>query len=251
MSVKCFLMRCLLFIIAYSFSPEKINMGNKTSPESIPIRYVALGDSYTICERASWEESWPVILTERLSNAGIPIQLVANPSRTGWTTQDLIDKELPIFDASSPTFSTLLIGVNDWVQGINAETFHKNLNYIIDHVLKKIQRTKDEGRGASPVPSPPSFIPLVLITIPDFSITPEGPKYSKGRNIAEGLQEFNQIIKDEAKKRNLKCVDIFPVSLEMKGKAELVAADGLHPSAKEYAIWEKLIYPVVYEALRP
>lgn len=208
-------------------------MGNKKSPDDNNIiRYVALGDSYTICEGATWEESWPVIMTEKLSNAGIPIQLVANPSRTGWTTQDLIDKELPIFDSSSPAFATLLIGVNDWVQGITKEKFHENLNFIIDHVLAKVKNK------------------LVLITIPDFGITPEGPKYSKGRNIGEGLQEFNEIIKAEAKKRNLKCVDIFPSSLEMKDKPELIAADGLHPSAKEYSIWEKLIYPVVSEVLK-
>ena len=212
-----------------------IKCANSVAPEMKKdnIRYVALGDSYTICEGASSTESWPVILSKHLTDAGIPTDLIANPSRTGWTTQDLIDNELPIFDAAAPHFATLLIGVNDWVQGISAEKFHSNLNFIIDHVQKKI--------GSK----------LVLITIPDFSVTPEGPKYSKGRNISEGLQEFNTIIKDEATKRNLKCVDIFPVSLEMKGKAELVAADGLHPSAKEYAIWENLIYPVVYGVLAP
>ena len=223
MSAKYFSAQFLFFIFASAFMTDK---------RTTMIRYVALGDSYTICEGASWEESWPVILTEKLSNAGVPIQLVANPSRTGWTTQDLIDKELTIFDSSSPTFATLLIGVNDWVQGVDTETFHKNLNFIIDHIQKKVGNK------------------LVLITIPDFSVTPEGPKYSKGRDITKGLQEFNRIIKDEAVKRKIKCVDIFPLSLEMKGKPELVAADGLHPSAKEYALWEKIIYPAVHQTLQ-
>ncbi|MBI4945044.1 MAG: hypothetical protein HY840_01435 [Bacteroidetes bacterium] len=196
------------------------------------IRYVALGDSYTICEGASWEKSWPVILTERLSNAGIPIRLIANPSRTGWATQHLIDNELPVFDASSPTFATLLVGVNDWVQGVSEETFCSNLNIILDQVQNKVGNK------------------LVLITIPDFSVTPDGPKYSKGRNIAEGLTAFNKIIMSEAEKRNLKCVDIFPISQQMKDNPSLVSKDNLHPSAKEYALWEKLIYPVVYELLK-
>ena len=214
----------LLVIFACSFSTTK-NMSHK-------IRYVALGDSYTICEGASWEESWPVIMTERLSNAGIPIQLIANPSRTGWTTQNLIENELSVFDSSEPTFATLLIGVNDWVQGVTQKDFHKKLNFIMDHAQKKVDNN------------------LVLITIPDFSVTPDGPKYSKGRNISEGLSEFNKIITEEAKKRNLKCVDIFPVSQEMKDNPKLVSKDNLHPSAKEYAIWEKLIYPVVYDVLK-
>ena len=196
------------------------------------IRYVALGDSYTICEGAKWEESWPFVLTNKLIKEGIPIELTANPSRTGWTTQDLIDNELQVFDSSAPTFATLLIGVNDWVQGVSAEKFYSNLLFILDRMQKKVGNK------------------LVLITIPDFSVTPEGPKYSKGRNISEGLQEFNTIIKNEAKKRNLKCVDIFPVSQKMKDNAGLVAKDGLHPSATEYAIWENLIYPVVKGMLK-
>ncbi len=229
-------------------------MQNKNLPNGSQVRYVALGDSYTICEGATGEESWPVILTDKLNKAGIPIQLIANPSRTGWTTQDLIDNELPIFDSSAPTFATLLIGVNDWVQGVSTETFHKNLNFIIDHVLEKI------NSQSSVVSSPLSNATdhgqlttdkLVLITIPDFSVTPEGPKYSNGKNISEGLQEFNTIIKNEAKKRNLKCVDIFPVSQNMKDNPDLVSKDNLHPSAREYAIWENLIYPVVYEMLAP
>ncbi|TAL58432.1 MAG: hypothetical protein EPN85_11625 [Bacteroidetes bacterium] len=231
MSVKYLSILFVLFTFVFSLG----EMGNKTDPDDRKIiRYVALGDSYTICEGANWEESWPVILTERLSNAGIPIQLVANPSRTGWTTQDLIDNELPVFDVSSPAFATLLIGVNDWVQGVNAETFHKNLNFIIDHLQKTL---KDKSK-------------LVLITIPDFSAAPEGPKYSKSRNISEGLSEFNKIIQEEAQKRNLKSVDLFPVSQEMKDNHDLISKDNLHPSAKEYAIWEQLIYAVVYEVLK-
>lgn len=231
MSAKYLFIQPVLFIFALSVN----TMGNKTAPDdSKIIRYVALGDSYTICEGASWEESWPVILTERLSNAGIPVQLIANPSRTGWTTQDLIDKELPIFDSSNPTFATLLIGVNDWVQGVSEEAFHKNLNFILDHVQNKL---KDKSK-------------LVLITIPDFSATPEGPKYSKGRDIPAGLTAFNKIIQLESEKRGLKCVDLFPVSQKMKDDPELISADNLHPSAKEYAIWEQLIYPVVFQVLQ-
>lgn len=196
------------------------------------IRYVALGDSYTICEGATGEESWPFTLTEKLNKAGISIELVANPSRTGWTTQDLIDNELAVFDSSHPTFTTLLIGVNDWVQGVNEASFHKNLNFILDHIQKKIPKN------------------ILLITIPDFSVTPDGPKYSKGRNITEGISAFNKIIVAEAKKRNLKYVDIFPVSLQMKGVPDLIAKDNLHPSAKEYAIWETLIYPVAFDVLK-
>lgn len=85
---------------------------------------------------------------------------------------------------------------------------------------------------------------MELITIPDFGVTPKGANYSNGRNIADGISEFNEVIIEEAKNRNLKCIDIFP-SQQMKDKPELISVDELHPSAKEYALWEELIFPVV------
>ncbi|MBI2271409.1 MAG: SGNH/GDSL hydrolase family protein [Bacteroidetes bacterium] len=193
------------------------------------IRYVALGDSYTIGEGAEKHEAWPVLLTKHLQETGVRIELIANPSVTGWTTQDLIDKELPVFNSSNPTFATLLIGVNDWVQKVEIEKFHSNLNYIIDKVLEKLPNKRN----------------LVLITIPDFSATLNGGKYGHGRDITEGIKEFNTIITSEANKRGLKVVDIFPTTQQMKNKSDHVAADGLHPSAKEYAVWETLIFQEV------
>ncbi|MBK9477893.1 MAG: SGNH/GDSL hydrolase family protein [Bacteroidetes bacterium] len=194
-----------------------------------PIRYVALGDSYTICEGAAWEESWPFLLTQNLNQIGIPFELIANPSVTGWTTKDLIEKELTIYDESKPDFATLLIGVNDWVQLITIQQFKENLQYIISRMLSQLEKQTN----------------LVLITIPDFGVTPKGANYSNGRNIADGISEFNQVIIEEAKNRNLKCIDIFPISQQMKDKPELISVDELHPSAKEYALWEELIFPVV------
>ena len=204
-------------------------MSNK--PE---IRYAAIGDSYTIGEGAiEPDEAWPTLLTNNLKNAGVNISLVANPSKTGWTTQNVIDLELPVYDQCNPSFATLLIGVNDWVQGVDSTAFHKNLKFIIDHLQSKLQNKKN----------------LVLVTIPDFGVTPSGGQYANGRDISQGLTEFNNIIKSEASERNLEVVDIFPLSLGMKDHPELVAADGLHPSAKEYALWEQMIYPVVYKLL--
>ena len=198
------------------------------------IRYVALGDSYTICTGATEAQSWPVILTKKLKENKINIDLIANPSHNGWTTQDLIDNEFSVLDKSKATFVTLLIGVNDWVQGVDAKTFQKNLVKIIDHVQTQLANKNN----------------FLLITIPDFGVTSTGSHYSGGRDISKGIAEFNAIILEEAKKRNLKTVDLFETSKAMGKDNTLVAADGLHPSAKEYAIWETLIYPVAYTMLK-
>ena len=207
---------------------------NLSMMSQTPIRYVALGDSYTICTGATEAQSWPVLLSKHLKENKVNIELIANPSQNGWTSQNLIDRELPIFDKSKATFVTLLIGVNDWVKGVDAKTFSKNIIKIIDHIQAQL----------------PDKSKLILITIPDFGVTSTGARYSGGRDISKGIAEFNKIILDEAKKRNLKTVDVFEKSKEMGKDSTLVAPDGLHPSAKEYAIWETLIYPVAFQLLK-
>jgi len=203
-------------------------------PEVQRIRYAVVGDSYSCGEGASPKESWPALLTQHLNAQGLHVDLVSNPSVTGWTTKDAIDRELPKFVNSNPNFATLLIGVNDWVQGIDETTFRNRFSYLLDQMLAVLPNKKH----------------LLVVTIPDFGVTPTGPKYSRGRNIHEGIMQFNQIVTEEARKRGLSVVDIFPLSKKMGKDKSLVAKDGLHPSAKAYAEWEKIISPVVLELLK-
>jgi len=198
------------------------------------IRYAVIGDSYSIGEGASPNESWPALLTRHLNEKGLRVELVANPSRTGWTTKEAIDQELPVFVRARPNFATLQIGVNDWVQGVDAEKFRKNFSFLVDQMLEVL---RDNNR-------------LLIVTIPDFGVTPTGPRYARGRNISEGIALFNRIVVDEAQKRGLRVVDIFPLSKKMGNDPSLVAADGLHPSAKAYGEWEKIIFPVALELLK-
>jgi len=198
------------------------------------IRYVAIGDSYSIGEGASLNESWPAILTRHLNEKGLRVELVANPSRTGWTTKEAIDHELPVFVRARPNFATLQIGVNDWVQAISEETFRKRFALLVDRILG-VLASKNR---------------LLVVTIPDFSVTPAGGRYGHGRDISEGILRFNQIIIEEAKRRELRVVGVFQLSKEMKNDSSLIAADGLHPSAREYAEWEKVIFPAALELLK-
>jgi len=203
-------------------------------PEVQRIRYAVIGDSYSCGEGATPKESWPALLTQHLNAQGLHVDLVSNPSVTGWTTKDAIDRELPKFVNSNPNFATLLIGVNDWVQGVDEATFRNRFSYLLDQMLAVLP---DKKR-------------LLVVTIPDFGVTPTGPKYSRSRNIHEGIMHFNQIVTEEARKRGLSVVDFFPLIKKMGQDKSLVAKDGLHPSAKEYAEWEKIIFPVVLELLK-
>ena len=198
------------------------------------IRYAVIGDSYSCGEGAKPSESWPSLMTQHLKAQGLDIELVSNPSVTGWTAKDAIDKELPKFLRSNPNFAPLLIGVNDWVQGVDELSFRNRFSYLLDSMLAVLSNKKR----------------LLVVTIPDFGVTPTGPKYSRGRNIHEGITAFNKIVTEEAHKRGLQVVDIFPLSKKMGQDKSLVAKDGLHPSAKAYAEWEKLIFPSALELLK-
>jgi len=192
-----------------------------------PLSYLPLGDSYTICEGLPEAERWPNLITQQMNTSSTRLKLVGNPARTGYTTDDLVRIELPVLKQQTVQVATILIGVNDYVRGYDTAHFHKNLVYIIDEVQKVL---------ADP-------LAIVLITIPDYSVTPGGAMYAKGRDVSADLRIWNTIIEQEALKRNLGFADIYPVSLGMKNSPALVGADGLHPSAKEVALWAEIIFP--------
>ncbi len=207
---------------------------NSAAAKGEPIRYAVIGDSYSNGEGATPGESWPSLLTRDLKAKGIEVELVSNPSITGWTSQQAIDRELPEFIKAKPNFGTLLIGVNDWVQGASEDKFRRNFVFLVDEMLKVL---KEKNR-------------LLIVTIPDFGVTPDGPRFGRGRDISQGLARFNEIIAEESRKRDLRVVDIFPLSKQAKNDQSLVGPDGLHPSAKQYAEWERIILPVALEMLK-
>ncbi|MBT5231122.1 MAG: SGNH/GDSL hydrolase family protein [Methylococcales bacterium] len=194
-----------------------------------PLQYVAMGDSYTIGHNVDVAQRFPNQLVAKLNESGLQIHLKRNIARTGWTTQDLIEQGLPIFKTSKPTFSTLLIGVNDWVQGVSIEQFTQNIQVLLDEMLVTL----------------PNKNCLLVVTIPDFSAAPQGKNYGGGRNISVGIHAFNFMIKAAAKERGIAVVDIFNLSQGMSLNTDLVSSDGLHPSAKEYSRWVTKMLPKV------
>src|SRR5438046_9479290 len=156
-------------------------------PEVQRIRYAVVGDSYSCGEGASPKESWPALMTQHLNAQGLHVDLVSNPSVTGWTTKDAIDRELPKFVNSNPNFATLLIGVNDWVQGIDETTFRNRFSYLLDQMLAVL----------------PNKNHLLVVTIHDFEVTTISFNYSSGRSSYAGITQVNLLAIQEPNKRGL------------------------------------------------
>ena len=222
------LFKCCFFIQTIIAISLVLNPFNSTNANEKKIyRYVAIGDSYTIGEGVSKIHSWPSQLTAKLIKASISIELIANPSQTGWATTNAIQSELPILRQSQPNFVTLLLGFNDWIRHSNGDLFKKKLTTIIDAILKEI----------------PSKKQLLVVTIPDFSCSPKGSQFGFGKSAVNGISRFNSIIKEISKKKGLALVDIFTLSQELCKEPEMFAKDGLHPSAKQYEKWVDAILP--------
>jgi acyl-CoA thioesterase-1 len=207
----------------------------KSSDGASTISYLPLGDSYTIGQSVSESDRWPNQLIARLATDGKRLNIVANPSVTGYTTQNLIDKELPLVPKLKPDFVTILIGVNDYVQGVDASTFAQHLDYIISTVQKQL-------------PKPGN---IVLVTIPDYGKTPTGAQYGSPQESEKGIAAFNAIITAAGAKYNLPVADIFAVSQKVAADPSLIADDGLHPSGKEYTAWTNIIYQTLKTAQLP
>ena len=230
-SVKQFMIKGTLYLLV---SLGLLTLAYVRMQHTPKIKYLPLGDSYTIGTGASEQDAWPVLLAKHLNERGITCEILTNPARNGFSTYELISEELPLVAELKPDFITLLIGVNDWVRGVSKEKYALHLAYILDTLQKNLKNKTS----------------ILLVNIADFGVTPYGKNFSGGRNIRQGISEFNMVIEQEAKKRGLKVVDLFSQSVEMERDVSLVSSDGLHPSAKGYARWEALILPAVLEVLK-
>ena len=196
------------------------------------LRYVALGDSYTIGTAVSEGERWPNQLVDALGGAAAPLRLAANLAVNGFTSADVIAEELQRLEAFRPEFVTLLIGVNDVVQGVPDETYRAHLETIFDDLLRRL---------------PPSRI--LAVTTPDYTVTPAGVDYGDPADRRAGIVRANDIMNAVSGARAIAVVDIFDLSQRVATDRSLVAADGLHPSGAQYRLWVEEIEPVVRDLL--
>jgi lysophospholipase L1-like esterase len=193
------------------------------------LRYVALGDSYTIGTAvASPAERWPDQLVAALGGEPPAFELVANLAVNGYTSGDVIAVELPALDGLRPDFASLLVGVNDVVQDVSEAVYQRNAERILDDLLLRL---------------PPDRI--LTVATPDYTVTPRGADYGDPGAQAAGIRRNNGILRDAAARHGIAWVDIHDLSLRAAHDRSLVADDGLHPSGAQYRLWVERVAPVV------
>jgi acyl-CoA thioesterase-1 len=166
------------------------------------------------------------LLASRLERATLgPVRLV-NPAVNGFTTIDLLAKELGYLDELKPDIVSVLIGVNDLVQGRSPEQYRESLVEIYDAIARL-----DLAPGR-----------VVAISIPDWSAVPAARDYGDPARIHTSTAAFNDVASREAAVRSFTWVDITSVSLSGMGSKGWIAADGLHPADAQYAAWASTIW---------
>ncbi|HEV8053409.1 MAG TPA: SGNH/GDSL hydrolase family protein [Candidatus Limnocylindrales bacterium] len=201
-----------------------------TAGEGSSVRYVALGDSYTIGTSVAEADRFPNQLAERVEQ----LELVGNPAVNGFTSLDLITEELPQLDAFQPEIVSVLIGVNDVVQGVSDSQYAGNVVVILEELLTRL---------------PPQRI--LCIATPDYTVTPRGEAFGDPIQQSDAILRANAILREACEARQIRFVpEIFEISQGVRDDPSLVADDGLHPSGAQYGRWVDVIAPGVEGLLR-
>jgi acyl-CoA thioesterase-1 len=187
---------------------------------SIPERFLALGDSFTIGTGTTPNRSFPAVLVRIWTERGRTVAL-SNPAVNGYTTDDLIDDELPLVASFRPTLVTLLIGANDIVRGSGEDRYRRQLATIHE----KVRADASEAR-------------VIALPQPDWSLSPAGSGFGDVAAVARAIERFNAIAQTEAERAGARWIDLFPLMRE-QGRKKMFASDGLHPSAEAYAEWAR------------
>lgn len=198
------------------------------------VRFLALGDSYTIGEAVADKERWPMQLVQGLRNRGMAIADPYLVATTGWTTADL-RQALTSAELSPPyDLVSLQIGVNNQYQGLEPLLYEQDFELLLRQAVELAGMRKHR---------------VFVLSIPDWGVTP----FAEGRDRAQITAEidaYNRINARLSYQYGVQYLNITPISREAAKYPQLTAADGLHPSGEMYRRWvDQLIDRVRRELL--
>ncbi len=206
----------------------------KNSSEKSTYKYLALGDSYTIGESVCDNCNYPKQLTDRL-NQGLQkktsVEIIA---KTGWTTTDLLSAIASKNPTKNYDLVTLLIGVNNQYQGQLFSVYEEEFPKLLDKAIEFAN-----GKPAN----------VIVLSIPDYAFTSFGQKSGKGLLITAELKGYNAFAEKIATQKEVRFVNITPITQQGLEDPTLVASDGLHPSKGAYKKFVDLIYEIALSIL--
>ena len=165
-------------------------------PSTQSIRYLALGDSYTIGESVAENERWPNQLAAMLSERNIQTE-VTIIARTGWTTDELWQGIQANPPQGTYDLVSLLIGVNNQYRGYDVNEYREQFQFLLS---KSIEYAGGDGDH------------VIVLSIPDWGVTPFARRQKAVDESQKRLTAFNSINREETESAGAHYVDITPIS---------------------------------------
>lgn len=191
------------------------------------LRFLALGDSYTIGEAVEPEERWGHQLSALMRKSGIPMQNPEIIAKTGWTTDEL-QKAIEAYNPKPPyDLVSLLIGVNNQYRGYAQDVYREEFSALLKQAI-----VFAGGRTSN----------VIVLSIPDWGVTPFADGRDRGK-IAEEINAFNTINRSLCVLAGAHYINITAHSRE-HGHS-MVASDGLHPSGELYTHWSREAFEAI------
>ncbi len=211
---------------------------NNTVVQQMPsrnLKYLALGDSYTIGQSVCETCRFPIQLQDSIKKHDTSIGIFSTQiiATTGWTTSNLkaaIATQNPTNDFD---IVTLLIGVNNQYQNKPFSLFEQEFPELIDTAIQKAKGKKEN---------------LIVVSIPDYAYTPFG---QGSMAISQGIYQYNAYIENYCIQNNIKFVNITDITRQGLAQPNLVATDGLHPSTLAYSKFVERILPKALSIIQP
>ena len=204
----------------------------ETSGDST-IKILALGDSYTKGESVETAKNFPNQLVDSLKAEGRLVDRPTIIAQTGWRT-DQLQSAIASADIDSKVydFVTLAIGVNNAYQNGSFATYKTQFEQLLQTAIARAGNRKER---------------VIVVSIPDWAYTYYGQHYpaKTPAQISQELDQYNEFDRVTADRYGVHYVNITDISRKGLAQPNLVAGDGLHPSAIQYTEWVKLLLPVV------
>lgn len=239
----------LLFVFSIACSKEELNEETTTQDEvivdendSLPdtqtpnnktYKYLALGDSYTIGQSVAVENRFPNQLKKQLLSDSILVDSVRFIATTGWTTSNLIQALNNTTVDEDYDLVSLLIGVNNQFRGLDTSIYVVEFESLLQKAIAYAGGDKDK---------------VWVVSIPDYRYTPFGASYSE--STSDEIDWYNATKKSISEQYGVAYFNITPISRKGLDQPDLVASDGLHPSAKMYKLWIAEFYDHVKNLLK-
>lgn len=224
------LLNYITFVIISSLllscNAESVVSSNQV-PTPKNYKYLALGDSYTIGQSVCESCRFPAQLKDSISkylnpNDTFQVKIIAV---TGWTTTNLKAAIATQNPSNDYDLVTLLIGVNNQYQHKPFTVYEQEFPELVTTAIQKAKGDKNN---------------VIVVSIPDYAYTPFG---SGNTTISSEIDNYNAFAENYCNANNINFINITDITRWGLAQPELVASDGLHPSAIAYAKFVTRILP--------